>query len=226
MQRIRLVALASVIATLVVFALGAGNIVHAVNNAIQNVFVTNTAANPVPVTGVVTVSNSVGTVSVNNLPAIQPVSGTVNVGNFPARGEPVRLMAVFSETTVSGEIVPFINEPEPSTYTVPAGKQLIIEFASARHVVPEGRTVETHLYIDFQPFNPIVSLPCSKQLASSHIDDDTFQGAAQDTYACAQSMRWVVNAGEQVYMIFERSGSTAARHIAQAVIGGTLVDAP
>src|SRR5437588_595909 len=76
MQRIRLVALSSIIATLVLFALGPGNVVHAVNNAIQNVFVTNTAANPVPVTGAVEVSNSVavgGTVSVDNFPATQPV---------------------------------------------------------------------------------------------------------------------------------------------------------
>jgi hypothetical protein len=77
-----------------------------------NVFVTNTAANPVPVSGTLTINNPPaspvavhetntdgngnikvheqgtvqvgGSVSVSNLPSTQPVSGTVNVGNFPA----------------------------------------------------------------------------------------------------------------------------------------------
>jgi hypothetical protein len=47
----------------------------AVASQISNVFVTNTSANPVPVSG---------SVSVSNLPATQPVSGTVNVGNLPS----------------------------------------------------------------------------------------------------------------------------------------------
>src|SRR6516225_7868666 len=77
-----------------------------------NVFVTNTAAHPVPVSGTLTVTNPTaaplavqetntdgngnikvheqgtvqvgGSVSVSNLPGTQPVSGTVNVGNLPA----------------------------------------------------------------------------------------------------------------------------------------------
>lgn len=62
------------------------------------VSVTNTSANPVPVTGTVNVGNLGATtlpvsvtnfpatqpVSVSNFPATQPVSGSVNVGNLPA----------------------------------------------------------------------------------------------------------------------------------------------
>jgi hypothetical protein len=61
----------------------------AVAAQVSGVFVTNTPANPVPVSGAVTVSNLPatqpvsGAVTVSNLPQTQPVSGTVDVGNFP-----------------------------------------------------------------------------------------------------------------------------------------------
>jgi hypothetical protein len=58
---------------------------------ISSVFVANTAADPVPVSGSVSVS---GNVSVSNLPATQPVSGSVDVGNFP------------STQTVNGSVAP------------------------------------------------------------------------------------------------------------------------
>jgi hypothetical protein len=107
------------------YALGAGSMLvlvmaillvsgwgTAAADQLLNVFVTNTAANPVPVSGTLTVTNPPasplavhesntdangnikvheqgtvqvgGSVSVSNLPGTQPVSGTVNVGNFPA----------------------------------------------------------------------------------------------------------------------------------------------
>ena len=66
--------------------LGPG-VVAAANTAMQSVLVTNTTANPVPVSvlGTPTVGLAAGTsVTVGNLPATQPVSGTVEVGNLPA----------------------------------------------------------------------------------------------------------------------------------------------
>ena len=63
--------------------------VSAVTKA-TDVFVTNDASSPVPVSGTVNVGNlpatqSVsGTVNVGNLPATQQVSGTVDVGTLPA----------------------------------------------------------------------------------------------------------------------------------------------
>jgi hypothetical protein len=57
----------------------------AVASQISNVFVTNTSADPVPVSG---------SVAVSNLPATQPVSGTVDVGNLP------------SSQTVNGSVSP------------------------------------------------------------------------------------------------------------------------
>ena len=62
---------------------GLGPGIAIADNAPQKVVVTNTSANPVPVTGSVTLSGT-PTVNVGNFPATQPVSGTVNVGNLPA----------------------------------------------------------------------------------------------------------------------------------------------
>lgn len=52
----------------------------------QLVLVKNTALEPIPVVGTVSVSNTPTNqeVTVSNFPATQPVSGTVNVGNLPA----------------------------------------------------------------------------------------------------------------------------------------------
>lgn len=49
---------------------------------LKDVFVANTAADPVP-TAAVGTTNVAGSVAVSNLPAVQAVSGTVNVGNLP-----------------------------------------------------------------------------------------------------------------------------------------------
>jgi hypothetical protein len=98
--------LVSVIAILLVSGSGT-----AAADQLFNVFVTNTSANPVPVSGTLTVTSPAasplavheantdangnikvreqgtvqvgGSVSVSNLPSTQPVSGTVDVGNFP-----------------------------------------------------------------------------------------------------------------------------------------------
>jgi hypothetical protein len=52
----------------------------------QMVVIKNTAAEPIPVVGTVSVSNTPTNqnVTVSNFPTTQPVSGTVSVGNFPA----------------------------------------------------------------------------------------------------------------------------------------------
>jgi hypothetical protein len=65
----------------------------AVTKAATDVFITNDATSPVPVTGTVNVGNLPatqavsGTVNVGNLPATQAVSGTVNIGSMPAQAQ-------------------------------------------------------------------------------------------------------------------------------------------
>ena len=103
---------AASMAALVIAILLIGGWGTAAADQLFNVFVTNTSANPVPVSGTLTINNPPaspvpvnetntdangnikvheqgtvqvgGNVAVSNLPATQPVSGTVNVGNFPA----------------------------------------------------------------------------------------------------------------------------------------------
>jgi hypothetical protein len=65
----------------------------------SNVIVTNTSANPVPVT-VQGTADVAGTVNVSNLPATQAVSGTVNIGNLPA----VQAVSISQGTAVLDEM--------------------------------------------------------------------------------------------------------------------------
>lgn len=69
-----------------VLALAAAPTVVTAAEKIQQVFITNTDADPVPVQGVGTQQVG-GTVNVGNLPAVQQVGGTVNVGNLPGTQE-------------------------------------------------------------------------------------------------------------------------------------------
>lgn len=89
------------VAALILGAYVAGTIfgpavVSAANSAITNVLVTNTTANPVPVSGNVTVSGT-PTVAVGNFPTTQVVSGSVGITGTPtvglAAGSTVRVAA-------------------------------------------------------------------------------------------------------------------------------------
>lgn len=93
------------------------------------VTVVNTASNPVPVTGSVTVGNAVIPVEVSNAdpipvsvssgPAVQPIHDTV------------------SSSLEDGEFGVF-----KIAYTVPAGKRLVIEFISFQSRIPIGQRPE------------------------------------------------------------------------------------
>ena len=90
----------------------------AAKDAIQEVLITNTSAAPVPVSGNVTVSN-----------ASLPVTGTVAVAD---QREPF-------ETRVDLSLG--VGEPFKSfSFTVPAGKRLVVEFVSASVGLPSGQT--------------------------------------------------------------------------------------
>ena len=86
--------------------------------AILEVFVTNTADKPIPVSGNVTVANS-----------SLPVSGTVAVAD--AR-EPFEIRVDLS----LGTAVPFNN----FSFSVPEGKRFVVEFVSASVSLPSGQT--------------------------------------------------------------------------------------
>jgi hypothetical protein len=97
-------------------------------------------------------ANQVGdwSVDVDNFPAVQPVSGTVSVGNFPTTQDvnvtngslavsgTVQIgnsasSPVLVEEAAASSRTPFVFRPTTTsdTYTVPAGKNAVIEFYSA-----------------------------------------------------------------------------------------------
>ena len=90
---------------------------------VQDVFITNTAANPVPV-ALQGATEVTGTVSIAN-----PITGTVTVANpTPAPApEPVPVQAVFSEKPIT-RAAPFASG---ILYEVPEGKTLVVEFFQA-----------------------------------------------------------------------------------------------
>jgi hypothetical protein len=95
-------------------------------SGILKVFITNDAANPVPVNGSVAVSNTGDDpVPVNGQVG---VSGTVNVADDRETFER-RIDLVEFGTSVAG-----------GSFQVPEGKRLVVEFVSARVNVPSGQT--------------------------------------------------------------------------------------
>jgi hypothetical protein len=87
---------------------------------VQDVFITNTSANPVPVAG---------TVDVGNLPASQEVTGTVDVGNLPAPDH-APAETFDAEAILAPGIGGFPVDSEV-LLEVPEGKTAVIETASA-----------------------------------------------------------------------------------------------
>ena len=96
-------------------------------SALLSVFVTNDTAHPVPTRAIGTTAVS-GSVNVGNLPATQPVSGTVEVADSREPFE-TRIDLEASGATVS-----------TGSFSVPAGKRLVVEFVSAAVNVPNGQT--------------------------------------------------------------------------------------
>ncbi|GAC1611258.1 MAG: hypothetical protein NVS3B26_22920 [Mycobacteriales bacterium] len=93
----------------------------AVGAMLQQVFVTNDAAHPVPVAGAVSVNNLPstqavsGSVSVGNLPATQPVSGSVSVSNLPST-QPVSGSVNVSNLPVTQAVSGTVHVAEPTPF--------------------------------------------------------------------------------------------------------------
>ncbi|MFL6157935.1 MAG: hypothetical protein ACJ72D_17725 [Marmoricola sp.] len=93
----------------------------ATKSAISNVFITNTAAHPVPVSGSLAVTNG---------PANPvPISGQVNVADDR---QPFQTRVFYHLD--DGQ---YFDE---TSFDVPAGKRLVVEFISAEARVPTGQT--------------------------------------------------------------------------------------
>jgi hypothetical protein len=145
-----LVATLSVV-TIVLLLTGWGSAVASNAAATLNVLVANTSANPVPVqaTGTLPVHEQ-GTANVNVTNTV-PVSGSVGITGTPSvslSGTPtVKTTAVdnpaFQPVEVEGSVVDGSDTTiaDKAIYTVPAGKELVIQQVQMQSVLPSGEHV-------------------------------------------------------------------------------------
>lgn len=99
-----------------------------------NVKVTNTQSEPVPVTGTVTVDN------LGSSPL--PVTGTVNVGNLGNNPLPVRVVEKAAQVPFQQQFELDMNSAQIDrtvSVTIPAGKMLVVEYASGGASLPRGQ---------------------------------------------------------------------------------------
>ncbi len=168
----------------------------------QDVFVTNTAKSPVPIAG------SVG---------LDPAKNTVRVASSAATPVWVR--------DANNALQPFHQNAtvtlDPSqlggavTFTVPAGKRLVIEFASMEVVLAQGRVALAGLTTVVNGVN------------GSHWLNFTSAGPAGGfpiSYIASQEVRIYADPGTQVLFNFlDDIGGDGVMH---ASISGYLVDVP
>jgi hypothetical protein len=138
---------------LVLFTTGWGSAVAA---NISGVFVTNTASNPVPVSGTVTIGGapsvqlaSGSTIDIGNSPSVSlaPGGNTVSVGNTPGvkidpSSNVVRVapLVPFTETSIQGSVTMSGTGQENFAFQVPAEQVFVIQHISAEVSVPSGQT--------------------------------------------------------------------------------------
>jgi hypothetical protein len=185
----------------------------------------------------VSVSNT-PSVTVSNTPAVTVSnSPTVTVGNSSAApvpvhavgtGTPVRLVGHIVSDAVStpgtettGSVVNF----GPTGYVVPAGKQLIIEFASAFQTTNAGLAVQAAVRVNSGAF--FVGIPCVKGTTTSTVGPYPI-APLSSSWSCVTPMKLFANAGEDVSGYAARDGSSPPSDLYYVtfVVGGTLVDAP
>jgi hypothetical protein len=127
----------------------------AVASNISGVLVTNTASNPLPVNGTVTIGGaptvhlaSDSTVSVGNTPSVNlaPGGNTVSVGNSPlVRIDPssnvveVAPVVQLTESSIQGDVTMSGTGQESFDFQVPAGEVFVIQHVSVLMALPPGQ---------------------------------------------------------------------------------------
>jgi hypothetical protein len=206
----------SVAIGLVLFAAGVG---AAGPDPGINVIVNNSPANPVPVTGSVTgsITGTVGLTPGTSVLIDNTVGDPVRVRNVNDANQPVQAQASCL-TTALGCL--------PTIYTVPAGKRLVIEYASMRVCILPGQSATLEIattvggqsashYLNGTPpaAGPgTVAIGCNSGTPSSEV-------------ATGQQVRIYADAGTGVVVTGSRNGNvgTASFHFS---ISGYLVDVP
>ena len=188
--------------------------------------VVNTAANPVPVTGTIaggTVQaqqSGAWAVSVAGTPTVH-LDGAVQIGNTTGAPVPVFDVACgarqpFQAFVVDGFQAGEGNVGDRASFTVPAGKRLVIEHVSFQEEVPAGqaRRVRLDAVADGHP--------CKHHLLLAR--EPGFGGGTEDVKA-SQAVRAYADGGTSVVFRVARNSTLGVTSI-NISVSGYLVDTP
>ena len=168
----------------------------------KSVEVVNTAANPVPVTGTI-------------------AGGTVQIGNTPSAPVPVLDVASGARQPFQAFIVEALQDGENNagdraSFTVPAGKRLVIEHVTYLEPVPagQGRRVRLDAVADGRA--------CRHQLLLER--GPGFSGGTEDVKA-SQPIRAYADGGTSVIFRVSRNATSGVSGF-NISVSGYLVDMP
>lgn len=189
------------------------------------VSVTNT---PLPVQGTISVGNT-PSVNVANTPTVNLASGsTVSVTNpVDTNSNPVTLITRDHDNPAKQYIqlqtscTNLTGACEPSIYTVPTGKILIIEFASVEASLPAGQSVRLILQV--------LSDPLGSSFVNHYLPwsdpAPTASGIGGNFAMVGQNIRAYASAGNVIRTVAERTDAFTGTASATFSISGYLVDA-
>lgn len=185
-------AIAGLATVLTAASYGTGH--YRANSQTQPVSVTNTGANPVPVTGNVGISGT-PTMAISGTPNVN-VSGTPNVKVSNDNASPVPVQVVNAAATQSLQFQFYLtinaNEPagEYTFYTVPANKTFVIDYVSVDGYIASGAKFYSTTIND----------------EVIHLQDDGNDGTGFDWWSVSQPMNYRISAGTPATMQMERNG--------------------
>ena len=192
----------------------------------SDVRVVNTPAEPVPVavqgTPSVNVAN-VPAVSLSGTPVVRlsPAANVVTVGNSSVAPVPMRDVDRQIREPFSITFENFINDGQQftpaGTYTVPAGKRLVLEYVSLEGYLPLNQRMLFGMSVGVNNQGTI------HFLSSTH--QGTFlDGATQyEEFVASQPVAIFVNAGVDIEPFVRRSAATGHGHY-EGTLFGYLVD--
>ena len=137
---------------------------------IADVFITNGTDAPVP-TAAQGITNVAGTVDVGSVPTVN-VAGTVDVGSMPTVNivsatdrEPYQHRVLLNQTEAN--CTPFVCTA--SFPAVPAGKRLVITYASARYAITAAASQQVRLGVNGDVAEPFILLPAPVSIADGYL---------------------------------------------------------
>lgn len=190
-----------------------------------NVNVVNTPANPVPVTGTVTVNGSV-TGSVTGTVGLTPGTSVMIDSTV---GDPVRVRNVndaIQPAQASTSCLATTIGCLPTIYTVPAGKRLVIEYASMRVCILPGQSATLGIttttggqrVTHYLNGTPPAAGPGTFAIGCNG-------GSPSSEVATGHQVKLYADAGTSVFLEADRSNTVGNAAFSMS-ISGYLVDVP